>query len=664
MTPHLTTRIRRATTVAVVVSLCTLYPGATTAQRKSAVPSKADARSVLHVLNRLGFGARPGDVERVQKMGLAAYIEQQLHPEKIDNSAVDARLAEFTTLEMSARDLAQDFIMPAIEQRKELQQQQAQQARNTPPPPPAGSDPTMTPPPAQQPPAQVRQLTAEQRMIQQQRQAVGQELMQAKMIRATISERQLEEVLVDFWFNHFNVFIGKGQVRQYITEYERDAIRPHVFGKFREMLGATAHSPAMLFYLDNYQSQAPAGAETLANNNRGQIRNGRFGVNMARPGQGGQGQARPGRTDPPQNRPNPNNPNNPNKPNPNNPNQPPQTQAGQNPPQNPQPPRPQPQRPQRGLNENYARELMELHTLGVDGGYTQQDVIEVARILTGWTIDRPPQGGSFIFRPQVHDAGEKKVLGVKFPAGHGEEEGEKLLDLLASHPSTAKHIAFKLAQRFVADEPPAALVDRAAKTFLDTKGDLRAVTRVIVTSPEFFSEDYYGAKVKTPLEFVVSAARAANANVVNAQPMIAAMRDLGMPLYGCQPPTGYSMTSDAWVNTGSLLNRLNFAMQLVSGGAIRPNVNAPRPNQPVRPNQPRPNQGFGLEGRQGQMARAQIQVDVATLAADTSEASRDRLIDQWLAGEASATTRTTLARAESPQQLIALTLGSPEFQKR
>jgi uncharacterized protein (DUF1800 family) len=429
------------------------------------------------------------------------------------------------------------------------------------------------------------------------------ELMNAKILRAAGSERQLEEVLVDFWFNHFNVFVGKGQVRQYLTSYERDAIRPHVLGKFRDMLGATAHSPAMLFYLDNFQSATP---------------------------------------------------------------NPPPQQARRDPFYGrPMPVRPQPQRQGRGLNENYARELMELHTLGVDGGYTQKDVQEVARVFTGWTIDQPRAGGSFVFRPQMHDQDEKLVLGTKIKPD-GQREGEKVLDLLASHPSTAHHVAFKLAQRFVADEPPKALVDRAAKRFLDTKGDLREVTRVIITSKEFFAEDAYRAKVKTPLEFVVSAARATDANIVNPQPIVNALRQLGMPLYGAQPPTGYSMTADAWVNTGALLNRMNFAVQLVSGGqqlqAGRGGRGAPNPQQQQRlDNRPLPDPRLM---RPEQLARMPLQVDLQMLAPDTTDATRDRLIRALLAGDASEATRTTLARAETPQQLVALTLGSPEFQRR
>src|SRR6187401_730174 len=457
---HISRRIGAIATMAGVLALSTDFAVA----QKSAVPSKPDDRTVAHVLNRIGFGARPGDIARVQQVGLAAYIEQQLHPERIADGALAARLSEFPTLGMSTSELADQYFNPADELRRQNQQKQARAAQN--------GDPSMamTPPPPPQP-------TPEQRMLQQAAQTPLNDLMQAKVIRATLSEHQLEEVLVDFWFNHFNVFVGKGQVRQYLTEYERDAIRANVLGNFRTMLGATAHSPAMLFYLDNFQSRtanAPArgrGQQPLTR----QMNNPRLN-----PAQRQQLEQRMKQMEEQQ------------------------------------------KRPQGGLNENYARELMELHTLGVDGGYTQQDVIEVAKILTGWTIDRPQQGGGYAFRPQMHESGSKTVMGKKF-GEDGEKEGEKLLDMLATHPSTAKHISFKLAQRFVADEPPAALVNRAAKKFLETKGDLREVTRVIVTSPEFFDQQYFSAKVKTPLEFVVSAARATNANIVNAQPIVQAL---------------------------------------------------------------------------------------------------------------------------------------------
>ena len=606
---------RHATPVAALAVLLTLGADAILAQR-SAVPSRPDERTIAHALNRIGFGPRPGDIARVQQVGLAAHIEQQLHPERIADGALAARLSEFPTIGMSTADLASEFFGPAEEMRRQLQQQQARAQTND--PAMAGTPPPPTPP----------QPTPEMRMLQQAAQSPMQELMQAKILRATLSERQLEEVLVDFWFNHFNVFVGKGQVRQYLTEYERQAIRPYVLGNFRAMLGATAHSPAMLFYLDNFQSRTATVQVDLPQRFLG------------------------GRLNPQQ-----------------------QRQLQQRLEQMQQ----QQRRPQGGLNENYARELMELHTLGVDGGYTQQDVIEVAKILTGWTIDRPQQGGGYIYRPQFHEPGTKTVMGKKFEEA-GEKEGERLLDMLATHPNTAKHIAFKLAQRFVADEPPAALVDRAAKKFLDTKGDLREVTRVIVTSPEFFDEQYFSAKMKTPLEFVVSAARATNANVVNAQPMVQALQQLGMPLYGAQPPTGYSMTADAWVNTGALLNRMNFAVQLVNGGAPQGpgrGGRGPEPGggQPNRPNQQggagqpvRPAlQGQGQRGGQPPFRPGQprpIQVDVRVLAPDTNEATIDRVIEAMLPSGASAATRQTITRATTPQQLLALTLGSPEFQKR
>jgi uncharacterized protein (DUF1800 family) len=639
--------IRRVAALVAVAGLLSLTAGQLSAQRDSGVPAKADARTITHVLNRIGFGARPGDVERVQQMGLAAYIDQQLNPDRVPNAAMNARLAaDFETLSMDPRDLGEKFAA-ADQMRRELQRQQARQA-----PPPSSTDPTMTAPP----PAPARQQAPpELRMLQQQAQNITQELMQAKILRAAMSERQLEEVLADFWFNHFNVFIGKGQVRQYLTDYEQNVIRPHVLGSFRDLLGATAHSPAMLFYLDNFQSSSPNAAVTISPEMERRLNDPRL-----RPEQRRQLMQRL------------------------------QMRLPQ-------------QRQQRGLNENYARELMELHTLGVDGGYTQKDVIEVARALTGWTIDQPRMGGAFLFRPQMHDANEKVILGANFPKGGGQEEGERVLDMLAKHPSTARHISYKLAQRFVADEPPKALVDRAAKKFLDTKGDLREVTRVIITSPEFFAAEAYRAKVKTPLEFVVSAIRASGATIVNAQPLVQAMQQLGMPLYGCQPPTGYSMTADAWVNTGALLNRMNFAVALVNGGQGMAPGRGGRPGRPGQPGQPgqpgpppnivgplgqpgaqqqglpaqagqlppnprpRPNmpQGaFGPPLRPNQIARMPLQVDMTSLAPDTSDATREKLIQAILTGEVADTTRQTLARAESPQQLVALALGSPEFQRR
>ena len=509
--------------------------------QRSAVPAKPDDKAIVHVLNRLGFGPAPGDVARVRELGLARYIDEQLEPATTPDESMAARLAAFTTLSMSTRDLAREYYLPALMQRR-----QAQRAQTA-----AANSEMMAPErPAQE--AQQRERT------------VMTELMQQKVLRAVYSERQLEEVMVDFWFNHFNVFVGKGQTRIYLTEYERDTIRPRVFGRFRDLLGAVAESPAMLFYLDNWQSAAPADAET-----------------MARPGR--RGALR-------------------------------------------RPQVPQQQNRRRGINENYARELMELHTLGVDGGYTQKDVQEVARAFTGWTIDMPRQGGAFRFEPRIHDNGEKQVLGKKIPAGGGKRDGEMVLDLLVKQPSTARFIATKLARRFVADEPPSALVDRAAARFRQTDGDIREVVRTIITSPEFFAASTYRAKVKTPLEFVASAVRATGADIQNGMPLVQTLRQLGMPLYGCQPPTGYSDKAEAWVNTGALLNRMNFAVALAGNRVGRGNRLLDR-------------------GGEVRVTHAQIASDV-------------------MADDIAATTTQTIAKATNEPQRIALLLGSPEFQKR
>lgn len=443
-----------------------------------------DDRAATHVLNRLAYGPRAGDVAAVRRLGVAAWIEQQLHPHRIDDRALEARLAGFATLTLDARTIVQEFERPAIEERR------ARQRAGTP-----GTDTTITPDAAADTPAAPTEAQAKRRRVLE-------ELAEAKLLRAVYSERQLEAVLTDAWFNHFNVFAGKGPTRAYVTAYERDAIRPHVFGRFRDLLGATARHPAMLFYLDNWENVDPTAGE-------------RFGRRAARRA------AMPGN-------------------------------AGA------------PTRPPRGLNENYARELLELHTLGVDGGYTQADVVDVARAFTGWTMP-PREGSGFRFVPALHDRGAKTVLGHTLPAGRGIEDGEAVLDLLAAHPATARRIARMLAIRFVSDTPPEALVARAAARFLATGGDLREVVRVIVTSPEFFATDAIGAKLKTPLEFMAGALRATGAEVHSARPLTHTLRELGMPLYFCQPPTGYDDTATTWAASGALVGRVNFAADLGAG---------------------------------------------------------------------------------------------------
>ena len=570
-----------------------------------------DDKRIVHALNRFTFGIRPGDVERVRTMGMDKWFDEQLHPEKIDDSAVEARLAPFRTLKMSTKEMVENFpppqVLKAIEngrmampsdpgkravyesrmaayqqrqqnkedkgaaagngglnnldQTADMKPAMEQKATTGPKNSPAEmrldpNDPPLTPEQRKQqkqredamyadldsslllqmPPdaryKAILKMSAEERldlariykgpramqlvdgMKPEQRetveaivqpQAVLGELAEAKLLRAIYSDRQLEEVMSDFWFNHFNVFIGKGPDRYMINAYERDVIRPHAMGKFKDILAATAKSPAMLFYLDNWQSVGPNSELAVYGPQRRGARRGRF--------------ARP---------------------------------------------RPQAKNRPSGLNENYAREIMELHTLGVDGGYTQKDVTELAKVLTGWSIEQPQLGGSFRFNERAHEPGAKYILGRKI-GEHGEKEGEEMLDILAHHPATAKFISRKLAMRFVSDNPPQSLVDRMAETFMKKDGDTREVLRTLFHSPEFWAADAYRAKMKTPFEFVASAARVSGADIQNALPLVGTLNRMGMPLYAMQPPTGYSMKAEAWVNSSALLNRMNFALALGSG---------------------------------------------------------------------------------------------------
>jgi uncharacterized protein (DUF1800 family) len=342
---------------------------------------------------------------------------------------------------------------------------------------------------------------------------IARQVQTERLARAVGSERQLEEVLVDLWANHFSVFAGKGPVRLYVGQYEHDVIRPRVLGRFRDLLGAVAHSPAMLYYLDNWRSTADSLHPTLA---------------------AGRSRRPLGRTSR-------------------------ATSAARRP---------------RGLNENYARELLELHTLGVDGGYTQQDVIEVARAFTGWTIAAPREGGGFAFRPVLHDAGEKLVLGTRIPAGDGESDGERVLDLLARHPATARMVATTLARRFVSDDPPPALVARAAAVYTRTDGDLRETLRTILISPEFFSRPAFRAKVKSPLELVASGMRAVGAPPDTTPRAARMVAQLGQPLYGHRDPNGWPETSTEWLSAGAVVSRINFGITLAGRGTLGDSLRA------------------------------------------------------------------------------------------
>jgi uncharacterized protein (DUF1800 family) len=430
----------------------------------------AENRRALHLLSRITFGPRPGDLEKVRAMGMRAFLERQLHPERIDDSAVEARVAALPTLSMSPSELVEAFPPPNLSRA-------------------ASRSSDMEDAPMSDP-AKPRRILIE----------LGRE----EVWRAVYGERQLEEMMVQFWMNHFNIFAPKGADKWLVTSFERDAIRPHAFGNFEDLLVATAKSPAMLFYLDNWLSAAPqatAGGPFA-----------RFALRRRRS----------------------------------------------------------------GLNENYARELMELHTLGVDGGYTQKDVTEVARVFTGWTLERPRRQAEFVFERRIHDDGDKVVLGNRIAAGGGVDDGMRVLQLLAHHPSTARLISRKLCQRFVADDPSSRLVERASQRFLDTRGDIRAVLATILESPEFLSDAAYRAKVKSPIELVASALRAFQAETDAGLPILFFIGRMGQPMFQYQAPTGFPDRATTWINPAGLLMRMKFAAALATGGIAGTAVDAER----------------------------------------------------------------------------------------
>jgi uncharacterized protein (DUF1800 family) len=558
--------------LALSVAACAGNPGP--ARPDTAAPHPVtrttDTRTVVHLLNRMTFGPRPGDIERVLAIGVSAYIDEQLHPERIPDEVVQPRLAALSPLTISARAYALDFYAPMVAARQQYASSQRSPSASTKISVLRGHllpIAAVTLPGGDRPVSLLQQapVTTEEVVSQRKNQDVFDALQAQKLLRAVYGARQLEEVLTDFWFNHFNVDARKIEDRPVIMEYERDVIRPHVLGKFRDLLGATAKSPAMLFYLDNWLSAAPPP------------------VPQRRPA-GPSSPSRPG----------------------------------------PRPPAPRPAPAGRGLNENYGRELMELHTLGVDGGYTQRDVVDVARSFTGWTLGDPHAGTGFVFNDKMHDHGAKRVLGRAIKAGRGIQDGEQVLDLLARHPATAHFISTKLVRHFVGDDPPRALVERAAKVFSRTDGDLREVMRTILTSREFSADAAFRAKVKTPFEYVASALRATNASITNARSFVNTIAAMGEPLYQCQPPTGYSDRASAWMNTGTLVSRLNFALGLAANGLNAAKVDLP--------------------GSEGEVNRFAASV---------------------LADDVSPTTRNAIAPSKTPFAVrTGLLLGSPEFQRR
>ncbi|MBZ4419272.1 DUF1800 domain-containing protein [Myxococcus sp. RHSTA-1-4] len=521
----------------------------------SAPPAYDEARAV-HALQRLAFGPSARDLAEVRRLGVEGWVEAQLAR---SGSALppelEVKLQALPTLTMSMAELARDY--PAKKQREQALLDGRELMR----------------------PA-----------------LIGLEQSAAKVLRAVESPHPLEEVLVDFWFNHFNVSAEKGAVRWMVTSYERDAIRPHVFGRFRDLLGATARHPAMLFYLDNWRSTRDGMPRPMRRAPRGDA-----------PGEAGA-----------------------------------EVESSTLEPWDDEDDEPKP-----GLNENYARELLELHTLGVDGGYTQQDVREVARGFTGWSIRRPRREPEFFFRRRAHDPDEKVVLGHRIPAGGGMADGERVLDLLARHPATARHLATKLARRFVSDSPPPALVERVAKAFLDSDGDLRTVYRALFQSPEFWAAEVRGVKVKTPFEFVVSALRATGAEVTVRPRLVQALAKMGEPLYRAPAPTGFPEVSAPWVNSGALVARLNFSLELVSGRLPGTRVSLESLARPAAPS------AEGWVDALGQVL----------LGAPPSPETRATIL-------AALSKRAEAASAEGEPgpvdvPLIAgLLLGSPEFQKQ
>jgi uncharacterized protein (DUF1800 family) len=542
-------------------------------------PPLTDQRAV-QVLSRLTFGARPGDLDLLKKLGIQAYINDQLSPDNIDDSALQKRLDKLPTLSLANPMIAELYNPPKpvpspSPSPAEKAGETSAAMRVMPQEPTAAASPTPKPTPSPKNPGMVVN-----------------ELQRAKLLRAVYSERQLYEVMVDFWENHFSIFANKDADRLLLTSFDRDSIRPFVMGRFRDLLGATAHSPAMLFYLDNWQSSV--------------VRH------------------YPATKD-------------------------------------------KPARSTGGINENYARELMELHTLGVNGGYTQKDVEEVARCFTGWTIRKPNEEGIFYYNPAQHDNGEKTVLGQKIPAGGGVADGERVLDILAKNPATAKFVVTKMARRFIGDDPPPMLIKRAAAVYLRTDGSITETLRSIVTSSEFFSSTAYRKKIKSPFEYVASALRATGAETDASSPVLGWIARMGEPVFGRVTPDGYPDMSTGWLSNNDLITRFNFAVALMANNIKGTKVNISKIT-------PAGSEGKGLANEVAQtflivrpsdatrnallklVADMQNEKTATTPTANAVPANAS----QWTSKPAS----TDNSQKRTAGQLIALVLGSPEFQRK
>jgi uncharacterized protein (DUF1800 family) len=592
--------MRRSFSVMVLSLLVTAaYPRSTQLDREQTADEQ-----IVHALNRVAFGARPGDVERIRTMGVDRWIAQQLYPEHVVDRSMERVLSSFPSLALDQNTLlAQYSEMVASRQARKNAQDTVATGRDS---------------------AMARQMIA--RAVE-----VVLDVQGARVARAVGSERQLLEVMVDFWENHFSVYARKGGAGPYyLVDYDERVIRSNAMGKFRHLLGAVAKSPVMLWYLDNARSRADSSQPTLLSVQ--QERRGDVPARATRKQEANQNPANKRRV---------------------------------------------------GLNENYGRELLELHTLGVDGGYTQKDVINVARALTGWTIRPPEQGGGFIFRPVMHDAGEKIVLGHRLAAGRGIEDGEDVLDIVARHQSTARFIATKLVRRFVSDEPPESLVERAAATFQKTDGDIREVLRTILTSPEFFSRAAFRSKVKSPFEVVVSAARVLGAEPDTTSRTALAIAYLGQPIFGHQAPDGWPEVSSEWMNTGAILNRINFGLAVAADRLPGVTI-AHWPEASRLRTAPRLQQVDGvitalLGGAASSDTRRILMsgenpllTGSSTAPMDTNHTSADDM-DDAATRKRTRVTRNgamngrgfgSIPRLEGLAQVVGLALGAPEFQRR
>jgi uncharacterized protein (DUF1800 family) len=612
-----------------------LAVGAQSNSKQKRQALSADQR-IAHVLSRLTFGARPGDFERVKALGVEAFINQQLDPDSIDAGAVIARLKRLPTLGMATPVIIEQYTPPKpsavpsptkspADANTTVQKQIAQNLVN-----PVALTPTISnanlaampnemqmeakkdgsarvtaPPESMKAPDALPKSAEPQNGVAVPKptpppknpQMVVTELQRAKLLRAVYSERQLFEVMVDFWENHFSIFANKDDDRYLLTGYDRETIRPFAMGRFRDLLGATAHSPAMLYYLDNWRSSVPRP----------------YAATKDKP-------------------------------------------AGID----------------GGLNENYARELMELHTLGVDGGYTQKDVQEVARCFTGWTIQKPNEQGLFLYRPGLHDDGEKIVLGHRILPGGGPADGERVLDILATQPATARFIATKLARRFISDDPPQTVIDRAAAVFLKTDGSIRETLRAIVTSPEFFSPSTYRAKMRSPFEYVVASMRALNAETDGDRPVLDAIGRMGQPVFGRITPDGYADRADQWLASGAMIARFNFASALATnrmkGTKIDVATILSGIDEAKKDSVAAKLIGLTVSGDLSQRTRSvlekNLQLQAATVSSPAPKSGANVSVGYDANGAPKSSAPSAPATAIYITELITLLIGSPEFQQR